>query len=406
MASNRAHGALIREVGLDDTSAVRELVESGVSLYEALSALRDDNEFWATLETASTSDEALEIENRDDLALFYSSQQVAALQVLGYQPPPPVQDLVDETLEALRALRELGLDSGERREQLDRARNRLELFLGRLEELLFQSDLLPGARRRLLRRMLRSGAKLALLLAPIALGYAVKFVAQAHSLPGDPFKDAATALAGTVSIRLDALLPETRVAESQVALIAEALDAKSRARALLTVVRVRLLRIDLGAGLTGSTRAILIAAANDAYGVVARNLVVTDEFRECWTKWKTTWQRLAEQPSEEHVAISLNAWTEVENVAERLETKPSNLASVMDAWDQERRRRLEEERNRTTQAEAALQAEQRAEQAEAAEALAESERAAAVAKKRRQRQAEEERAAKEPQQARQMFYDG
>jgi hypothetical protein len=367
--SNLARATLAREPELDEDAAILELIESGKKLHLALTDAVSDSDFWSELQTRSLGSVVAPTGQAENFAIFAAAQHVAVLEILGYQPPPPARDFVDEAVEALQVLRELSPEPSARSEQVVQAREALRVFSARLLQLLQERRVIPPVvRRSLLRRALGRGAKVALVLAPLALAYGAKFAVESFGIPGDAIKDAIQELAGAAAIMVASALPEAKVAEVETASILGEIDEKARVRALASVVQVRLLRLDVQSGLDDVTWAAIVAPIVQMDAVVRRRLSLTDEYSAQLDVFSSSVRALQEQPSEQNLAATVRAWMGVQASLDQMEANPSEFDTRIQELllEQDRRaaaeRAHEEESQRAAEEQARLEQEEQEEQ--------------------------------------------
>ena len=155
------------ELRYDRDTAV-ELRDRLDDLLESITAIARDDELWRKL--ADAADEPLSDEHFDTFADLAAGDLARLLEVFGYHcpPPPPVDELVDSTVEALGAAR---IATGDRRVLIQDARWHLITFglrVGRQIELAP-----PAAGPSTVRRLARRAGSVARQLAPVALAAAV-----------------------------------------------------------------------------------------------------------------------------------------------------------------------------------------------------------------------------------------
>jgi hypothetical protein len=344
-SSNLARTTLEREVELDVDAAILELVESGKGLHGALAAAEEDADFWHRLEKESLNSVLEATEHAEGFAVFAGAHHVAVLEVLGYQPPPPAQELVDDAVEALHVLSALSHEPFARTEQIAQAREGLRIFNARLLELLYERGAMPKVlRRSLLRRALRRGATVAVVIAPLALAYGAQAAAVAIGLPGDAVKDVTQALAGAAATWIARTLPEAGVSEVEAAAILSEIDTQARVRALASVVQIRLLRLEVEQGIDDAAFDAMIGAAKKLVSVARWHLRSTVDYSESLETFVTAVNTLREHPSEQNLGSALRAWTAVQAKLDQMELQPSDFESRLQKLELEQQRREAAER--------------------------------------------------------------
>ena len=153
MADDRRRAAaLIRDLGRSESAlarhaanrfdlrAVQAVRSTAVGLLETLSSIAHDDQFWVDLQDRAHVLSEQEIET---LAWFDDTTLGAVLVASGYRtpPPPPVEELVSDTRQAVF----IALEEGVRPELVDEARRRLILFLWRIRRQLTAAAEAPGA---------------------------------------------------------------------------------------------------------------------------------------------------------------------------------------------------------------------------------------------------------------------
>ena len=403
--SNLVRASLAREPELDEDAAISELVESGKKLDLALHDAVEDGDFWVKLQTDSLSSVVMTTKQADNLAVFAAAQHVAILELLGYRPPPPAQEFVDETVEALQVLRDLSPEPFARQEEVVQAREALRVFNARLRQLLQERGAAPlVVRRSLLRRALHRGARIALALAPLALAYGAKLATEAVlGVPGDAVKDIIQGLVGAVITMIPAALPEAQVSEREVAAVLGEIDGKARVRALASVVQARLLKLNVVPGLDQVASVAMISAVIQLDSAAKRHLRLTGEYKTRWEAFVTSLRSLEKEPSEQNLGRTIRAWAGLQATLDQMESRPSDFDSRMQelARGQERREKTEQASEEIA-AEEPARMEEHTHQPKAAEqiTLEEQERqriAAAQAEEERRQRAEEEARRKEAQ---------
>lgn len=238
-AAARVEQALERERALrDQDEAIELLVAVGRELHDTLGGVLADDKLWQQLRREAEQPR-LDDQQMRSLELLAGHEAAGALLVLGYEPPPPVGQLIDETLAAYATVLALDPAPEVRAAQLDAAFDALAAFQTRLHALLDDTGLLPPAKRRgLLRRMLRGGARVALVIAPVAAGWGAYAAAHALGLPADVMKDVVIAFTTPLSNRLLQLLPSEPSAEAAVqpGELVDDIPPVLRMRVLATVV--------------------------------------------------------------------------------------------------------------------------------------------------------------------------
>ena len=338
-ASNYAREALGREPELDENAAIAVLVENGLRLHLALTGVAEDEDFWARLRKESLNCVLNGTEHSDEFSILFEAQHKAVLEVLGYQPPPPVTEVVDDAVEALHLLAALSHEPSARLEQADQAREALRVFNARLGALLEERGVMPHAvRRSLLRRCLRRGASIALAIAPVALAWSAKLGADALGLPGDMIKDVAQTLAGLVATMIVSALPEAVVSELEAGALLGEIDGRARVRALASVAESRLLRLDLQHGLDEVGLRTALAAVEHTYSAVSLRLHKTDQYQTDRAIFRETLQALVEQADERTLTGAVEAWRDLQATLERMEPYMSSFEPGMRESMRERAR--------------------------------------------------------------------
>jgi hypothetical protein len=89
--AKRGRRAVARDRQLaEDDEAFHALAEAGRDLYEALSNVLRDDEFWSQLRKATAGSTLVPPEQRDALEALVERELPAVLEALRYKPPPPV----------------------------------------------------------------------------------------------------------------------------------------------------------------------------------------------------------------------------------------------------------------------------------------------------------------------------
>lgn len=350
--SNQVAATLAREPTLDVSEALHALVETGRLLHQTLDGVVKDQKFWDRLTTAEPPEGWPPVEQwSPEIAAFLGAEEAAILELLGYQPPPPAQEFVNQTIEAIERLSERPPVPDARAERVEQARAALGAFNGRLEELLQQRGLEPPARRRRrLRAMLVKGAKVVLTVAPVALGYAAK-AATALIAPhladqvGDVIKDVAMALAVPLADKLISLLPDAGSHMVEVGAMLEQLDPRTKARALASVVLNHLLhlKIENGGAVNPSAKANLDAAI-DLASAAGRRAAIAG-FAEAFGKFETSLSAFAGRPSEARLQAAINTWRTVQDTFDSPEAD-ANVAAMLETSETARKRWEASEANR------------------------------------------------------------
>ena len=342
--SNQVAATLVREPTLDVSEALGALVETGRTLHNALDQVVEDEKFWDHLRTAQPPESwpALEQWN-PGIGAFLGAQQVAILELLGYQPPPPAEELVDDTIQAIEMLADRPSVPDLRAEVVDQARAAIRTFNGRLEQLLQDRGLEPPPRRRRrLRRALVTGAKVLLNLAPVAVGYAAvgatvmiapHLAIGAHGV----IKDAATALAVPVAGAIINLLPDTGFQSVEVGAMLGQLDARTKARALASVVLNHLLHltIEKGGGISPSAKANLDGTIDLA--IPAARRVAIPGFEEELAQFETTFFGFSSRPTEARLQEAIVAWRSVQDTFDSPEAE-EDLSTMLESSTTARKR--------------------------------------------------------------------
>ncbi|MCR6485029.1 hypothetical protein M8542_19565 [Amycolatopsis sp. OK19-0408] len=151
-----------------DRDTAVELRERLDDLLESITALARDDQLWHVM--AETADEPLTDEQFSTFADLAAGDLARLLEVFGYHcpPPPPVDELVDDTLDALGAARAV---EGDRAALVWAARWHLITFGMRVRR---QIELAPpAAAPSTVRRVARHAGSVARQLLPLALSVAV-----------------------------------------------------------------------------------------------------------------------------------------------------------------------------------------------------------------------------------------
>lgn len=235
-AQRQLREALAREPGLlDDADAVALLEGAGRGVLSVVEGLLAEDAMWARFGSADAHD--LSAEEVEQLARFADSGLRTLLEGLGYQEPPSINRLVDDTVERLY-LAVIGHDDATvAARRVQRARADLSLFAIRLRRLIGSAyETRPSLARRLLRAADRNADEVMTAVAPVLVETA------AAALPGvgSLLAKLGAAVGGVLVARLGALrrqrMPE--VSEQSAA------DARERAqRALARVEQIASVQI-------------------------------------------------------------------------------------------------------------------------------------------------------------------
>ena len=169
-AHDQLRHALERERELrDDVEAVELLSAAGRRALGSVESLLDNDDLWTKLTSAHreplTSAEARQLERFNDAGLR------GLLTGLGYREPPPVAELVDDTLISLALAHGSAVDVRRHERQVEAARRDLSTFAIRLRRLVSTSEtqLPPSLARRVLRVADREGDAVMTAVAPVVL---------------------------------------------------------------------------------------------------------------------------------------------------------------------------------------------------------------------------------------------
>jgi hypothetical protein len=326
--------------------AVLGLVEAGRELASVLKGVANDESFWDWLTSESAGLARPLSDNEEALFQALTGGELAGiLVILGYQPPPPVQEFVDDTVDALGSALALDLSAYARRTQVLEARWALYRFRVKLHELLDQSGLSTPAHRSRLRSLLRKGARVALAIAPpLALFGVSTGVGAALAIPTGLVGAATSPVAGPLADRLRELLPDEQGAAAKSAdLVMEVLPTR-RVLALSAVVGGRLASIERAGSATRTATDDLYAATTRYKRAAVNHLVLSEECYERFHNLLAGIDSLADASDlAEQTSALGREWRALDHALQTAETQAEH-AKRLRREETERLRREEEER--------------------------------------------------------------
>jgi hypothetical protein len=250
IAAHRAvEDALERDRRLaDEEQAIHALVETGVQLAAVLGEVVADREFW---DRAADSAARLTGSEQFFLTSLAGGDLVGIFVLLGYEPPPPVDEFVDEAVEVIGSALALSIGPEQRRLQVQEAEIALGRFNERLRDLLEGRGLIsPVVRRRRLRSFLRRGGRVALAVAPPLAAWLIGAGAPTVGVPSEPLQSVAEVAGVWVAGHLPHLLRE-HVEDAQESIdILSQVDPRTRVRGLSKVVEGRFRRLEMSSELS------------------------------------------------------------------------------------------------------------------------------------------------------------
>jgi hypothetical protein len=372
--------ALRRDQALaQENEAVLALVKAGRELRSVLIDVVNDSSFWEWATAQSVDQDRPPAGNEDAVLEALTGGDLAGiLTILGYQPPPPVQDFVDDTVDAVASALALDLTADGRAWRVWEARwsvNRLSIKLG---DLLEESGVIPPhVHRSRLRSVLRTGASVALTVAPaVALFGLSAGAAAVLTIPAGLVGAAASPFMKGLTERLHRLLPDEQAVTAESADLLDSMLPRRRIHGLSGVVGGRLVSIGRQGSVAVTTIDDLVTAIALLRNTANRHLALSEELDTRLRSLADSAMKLADAADTAELADEiLDAWAAVDNDLKSVETRAEAA-----------KRQAEAEEAAKRQAEAEEAAKRQAEAEEAAKRQAEAEEAArrAAAAQRRQ----------------------
>jgi hypothetical protein len=268
------HTLAERKESLSDEELILDLLADAHLLAGAIEDVVGDGQFWQEV-TGEVEWLSLSAGERqvDLLERLTAERLPGVLRAIGYHPPPPVLEFVDDTIEAVVASLETRVSPAERVERVAQARWALDTFSLRLRRMETERE---PQRPSFLRRNTRRAARALLVTAPAYAVVGAKFGGEALTgVPGDALEPLVAPIAASLAVRVQSVLHD-REGELEVASALEALAPRRRVSALSGVVLGHLNRLQAAAFDSREARQEARLAAARAARVAQRHLAIED----------------------------------------------------------------------------------------------------------------------------------